>query len=85
MKKFKYDRSQLKKKKKKKKKGIMMYTNGLVTRDQCGWGLTAKQGKGAVLEDSGIDRKDSVNTVFAYRVTASSLTVEVRAVTNAVG
>ena len=49
---------------------IVIYTDGLVTRDRSGWGFTVKQGGRTVHEDSG-----------AYRVTTSSLTMEVEAVT----
>ena len=51
----------------------MIYTDGLVTRDQSGWGFTVKQGGRTVHEDSG-----------SHRVTTSSLTMEVEAVTHAI-
>ena len=49
--------------------GIMIYTDGSVTRDRSDWGLTVKQGR--TVHDSG-----------AHRVTTSSLTMEVEAVTH---
>ena len=52
---------------------IVIHTDGSVTRDWSGWGFTAKQGGRTVYEDSG-----------AHRVTASSLTMEVEAVTHAI-
>ena len=52
---------------------IVIYTDSSVTRDWSGWGFTAKQGGRTVHEDSG-----------AHRVTTSSLTMEVEAVTHAV-
>ena len=52
---------------------IVIYTDGSVTRDQSGWGFTFKQGGRIVHEDSG-----------AHRVTTSSLTMEVEAVTRAI-
>ena len=52
---------------------IMIYTDGSVTRDWSGWGITVKQGARTVHEDSG-----------AHRVTTSSLTMEVEAVTHAI-
>ena len=51
----------------------MIYTDGSVTRDRSGWGFTAKQDGRTVHEDSG-----------AHRVTTSSLTMEVEAVTHAI-
>ena len=50
---------------------IVIYTDGSVTRDRSGWGFTVKQGGRTVHEDSG-----------AHRVTTSSLTMEVEAVTH---
>ena len=47
---------------------FVIYTDGSVTGDRSGWGFTVKQG---VHEDSG-----------AHRATASSLTMEVEAVTH---
>ena len=52
---------------------FVIYTDGSVTRDQSGWGFTVKQGGGTVHEDS-----------VAHRVTTSSLTMEVEAVTHAI-
>ena len=52
---------------------IMIYTDGSVTRDRSGWGFTVKQDGRTVHEDSG-----------AHRVTTSSLTMEVEAVTHAI-
>ena len=52
---------------------IVIYTDGSVTRDRSGWGFTVKQGGRTVYEDSG-----------AHRVTTSSMTMEVEAVTNAI-
>ena len=51
----------------------MIYTDGSVTRDRSGWEITVKQGGRTVHEDS-----------VAHRVTTSSLTMEVEAVTHAV-
>ena len=51
----------------------MIYTDTSVTRDRSGWGFTVKQGGRTVHEDSG-----------AHRVTTSSLTMEVEAVTHAI-
>ena len=47
--------------------------DGSVTRDRSGWGFTVKQDGRTVHEDSG-----------AHRVTTSSLTMEVEAVTHAI-
>ena len=52
---------------------IVVYTDGSVTRDRSGWGFTVKQDGRTVHEDSG-----------AHRVTTSSLTMEVEAVTHAI-
>ena len=52
---------------------IVIFTDGSVTRDRPGWGFTVKQGGRTVHEDSG-----------AHRVTTSSLTMEVEAVTHAI-
>ena len=52
---------------------IVIYTVGSVTRDRSGWGFTVKQSGRTVHEDSG-----------AHRVTTSSLTMEVEAVTHAI-
>ena len=52
---------------------IVIYTDGSVTRDRSGWGFTVKQGGRTVHEDNG-----------AHRVTTSSLTMEVEAVTHAI-
>ena len=51
----------------------MIYTDGSATRDRAGWGFTVKQGGRTVHEDSG-----------DHRVKASSLTIEVEAVTHAI-
>ena len=53
--------------------GIVIYTDGSVTRDRSGWGFAVKQSGKTVHEDSG-----------AHRVTTSSLTMEVEAVTHAI-
>ena len=58
---------------KSKPHGIVIYTDGSFTRDRSGWGLTIKQGGRTVHEDSG-----------AHRVTTSSLTIEVEAVTHTI-
>ena len=50
---------------------IVIYIDGSVTRDRSGWGFTVKQGGRTVHEDSGY-----------HRVTISSLTMEVEAVTH---
>ena len=52
---------------------IVIYTDGSVTRDRFGWGFTVKQVGRTVHEDSGV-----------HRVTTSSLTMEVEAVTHAI-
>ena len=52
---------------------IMIYKDGSVTRDRSGWGFTVKQGGRTVLEDNGADR-----------VTTSSLTMVVEAVTHTI-
>ena len=52
---------------------IVIYTDGSVTKDRSGWGFTVKQDGRTVHEDSG-----------AHRVTTSSLTMEVEAVTHAI-
>ena len=52
---------------------IVIYTDGSVTRDRSGWGFTVKQDGRPVHEDSG-----------AHRVTTSSLTMEVEAITHAI-
>ena len=52
---------------------IVIYTDSSVTRDRSGWGFTVKQRGRTVNEDSG-----------AHRVTISSLTMEVEAVTHAI-
>ena len=52
---------------------LVIYTDGSVTRDRSGWGFTVKQDGRTVHEDSG-----------AHRVTTSSLTMEVEAVTHAI-
>ena len=51
----------------------MIYMDGSVTKDQSGWEFTVKQGGRTVHKDSG-----------AHRVTTSSLTMEVEAVTHAI-
>ena len=51
----------------------VIYTNGSVTRDRSGWGFTVKQGGRIAHKESG-----------AHRVTTSSLTMEVEAVTHAI-
>ena len=53
--------------------GIMIYTDGSVTRNQSGWGFTVKLGGRTVHEGGG-----------GHRVTTSSLTIEVEAVTHAI-
>ena len=52
---------------------IVIYTDGSVTRDRSGWGFTVKQDGRTVHKDNG-----------AHRVTTSSLTMEVEAVTHAI-
>ena len=52
---------------------FVIYMDGSVTRDRSGWGFRVKQGGRTVHEDSG-----------AHRVTTSSLTMEVEAVTHAI-
>ena len=52
---------------------IVIYTDVSVTKDRSGWGFTVKQGGRTVHEDSG-----------AHRVTTSSLTMELEAVTHAI-
>ena len=52
---------------------IVIYADGSVTRNRSGWEFTFKQGGRTVHEDSG-----------AHRVTTSSLTMEVEAVTHAI-
>ena len=56
-----------------KSHGILIYTDGSVTRGRSGWGFTVKQGGRTVHKDSG-----------SHRVTTSSLTIEVEAVTHAI-
>ena len=56
-----------------KPQDIVIYTDGSVTSDWSGWGFMVKQGSRTVHEDSG-----------AHRVTTSSLTMEVEAVTHAI-
>ena len=51
---------------------LIVYTDGSVTKDQSGWGFTVKQGTTTIHEDSA-----------AYKVSTSSLTMEVEAVTHA--
>ena len=53
--------------------GIVIYMNGSVTRDRSGLGITVKQGGRTEHEDSG-----------ANKVTTSSVTMEVEAVTHAI-
>ena len=55
-----------------KPQDLIAYTDGSVTKDQSGWGLTVKPGATTIHEDSA-----------AYTVSASSLTTEVEAVTHA--
>ena len=55
-----------------KPQDLTVYTDGSVTKDQSGWGFTAKQGATTIHEDSA-----------AYMVSTSSLTMEVEAVTHA--
>ena len=55
-----------------KPQDLIVYTDGSVTKDQSGWGFTVKQGATTIHEDSA-----------AYTVSASSLTMEVEAVTHA--
>ena len=50
----------------------IVYTDGSVTKDQLGWGFLVKQGATTIYEDSA-----------TYTVSASSLTMEVEAVTHA--
>ena len=50
----------------------IVYTDGSVTKDQSGWGFTAKQGATPIHEDS-----------VVYSVPTSSLTMEVEEVTHA--
>ena len=50
----------------------IVYTDGSVTKDQSGWGFTAKQGATSIHEDS-----------VVYSVPTSSLTMEVEEVTHA--
>ena len=52
---------------------IVIYTNGSVTRNRSGWEFTVKQAERTVHRDSG-----------AHRITTSSLTMEVEAVTHAI-
>ena len=52
---------------------IVIYTDGSVTKNRSGWKFTVKQGGRTVYEDSG-----------SHRVTTSSLTMEVEAVTHAI-
>ena len=52
---------------------IVIYMDSSVTRDRSGWGFMVKQGGRTVHEDSG-----------SHRVTASSLTMEVEALTHAI-
>ena len=52
---------------------IVIYSDGSVTRDRSGWGITVKQGGRTVHEDCG-----------AHSVTTSSLTMEVEAVAHAI-
>ena len=52
---------------------IVIDMDGSITRDRSVWGFTVKQGGRTVLEDSG-----------AHRVTVSSLTMEVEAVTHTI-
>ena len=52
---------------------IVIYSDGSVTWDWSGWGFTVKQGGRTVHEDSA-----------SHRVTTSSLTMEVEAVTHAI-
>ena len=51
----------------------MIYTDSSVTKDRSGWGFTVKQDGRTVHKDSG-----------AHRVTTSSLTMELEAVTHAI-
>ena len=51
----------------------MIYTDGSVTKDRSGWGFTAKQGRRTEHENS-----------RPHRLTTSSLTMEVKAVTHAI-
>ena len=55
-----------------KPQDLIAYTDGSVTKDQSGWGLTVKPGATTIHEDSA-----------AYTVSTSSLTREVDAVTHA--
>ena len=54
-----------------KQHDIVIYTDCSVTRDRSGWGFMVKQGGRTLREDS-----------QAHRVTTSSLTMEVKAVTH---
>ena len=53
--------------------GIVIYTDGSITRGRSGWGFTVKHCGWTVHEDNG-----------AHRVTTSSLIMEVEAVTHAI-
>ena len=55
-----------------KPQDLIVYTDGSVTKDQLGWGFLVKQGATTIYEDSA-----------TYTVSASSLTMEVEAVTHA--
>ena len=57
-----------------KPQDLIMYPDGSVTKHQSGWGFAVKQGATTIHEDSA-----------AYTVSASSLTMEVEAVTHALG
>ncbi|XP_076448042.1 cadherin-23-like isoform X2 [Babylonia areolata] len=55
-----------------KEDDIIIYTDGSVTKDKSGWGFTAKQNGKTIWEENA-----------AYKVTTSSLTMEVEAATHA--
>ena len=55
-----------------KPQDLIVYTDGSVTKNQSGWGFTVKQGATTIHEDSA-----------AYKVSTSSLTMEMEAVTHA--
>ena len=55
-----------------KQQNLSVYTDGSVTKDQSGWGFTAKQDATSIHEDS-----------VVYSVPTSSLTMEVEEVTHA--
>ena len=56
-----------------KPQDLIVYTDGLVTKDQSGWGFIVKQGATTIHEDSAV-----------YEVSTSSLTMEMEAVIHAI-